>query len=117
MSTTKSAVKSLTPSIGVLTLLFSAIGYFLYGGLNGFFGVFILCILLDFAALLGIIPVVGVVLYYFIGKITIMPWIFSFTGINATWLTNVIFWLDFVGAIVLTVVGIFLILLAAVWKS
>jgi hypothetical protein len=87
---------SSTHWVPTLTLLTAALGYFVYGGINGALAIFVLDILSGLAVLLGFIPVVGVLLTYMINDLFVFPFVFNLTGITATWLTNFIFWANIV---------------------
>jgi hypothetical protein len=73
---------------GVLVVVFAAIGYFLYGGMNGFFAIFLLSILFEFAILLSVIPFIGPAVQGWVSFMVILPAMESFAGIQSTWLTT-----------------------------
>jgi hypothetical protein len=77
-----------------LIVLWAALGYFVYGSLAGVFAMLILGILYDLAMLLALIPFAGVVLQALVMYFLITPWVLDFTGIAATWLTTLVFWVD-----------------------
>ena len=66
--------------IGGFTIFFSALGYFVYGGLQGALAVFILTFSLGILAIAGLIPVVGNIIYWNVAKGMLMPKIFVLTG-------------------------------------
>ena len=99
-----------------IILLFSAIGYFVYGGLHGFFGILILGILIELVSLLGLIPILGIILYWFVSKTYIIPWVLNLTGLTSTWVINMLFVFGLLVAIFLSLVALFLILIKA-WKG
>jgi hypothetical protein len=80
----------------LLTILWAALGYFVYDGLQGVFAILVLSILYDLAAFLALIPFVGVIIQGLVMYFLIAPWVFEFTKINATWLTTLIFWVDII---------------------
>lgn len=81
--------------ISGITLLFSVMGYFLYGGLNGALIVFTLCVLCNLAIILSLIPIFGLIFQYWIMANLIFPWFFEFTGTGKTLLTLTMFTLYF----------------------
>lgn len=102
------------PSIGgiLLILLFSAIGYFTYGGLSGFFGILLLCIILYLLTVLALIPAVGFIINILLMHFVIFPWFYSCSGLSPSMLTSAIFWVFSIfyllvtGIITLTAVAI-----------
>jgi len=98
--------KSSEISIGsewTLIILWAALGYFVYNGLKGVFAMLILSILFALATFLALIPFVGVLLQGLVMHFIIAPWVFEFTGITATWLTSLIFWIDIIFGCIITV--------------
>jgi hypothetical protein len=84
-------------SLGIdwaLIALWTALGYFVYHGLAGMLAVLALSILYSLATLLALIPFAGVVLQGLVMHFLITPWVFELTGIEATWLTALVFWVD-----------------------
>ena len=79
-----------------LILLYGSIGYYVYGGLNGVFSMIILGILYSFSCVLACIPFVGIGIQYWTMTSLIFPWVQSLTGIEATWLTQTMFWITIV---------------------
>jgi hypothetical protein len=75
-------------------LLWSALGYFVYGGLGGALAIIILYFLYAFCIFLAVIPFAGVAIQYFVSVRLVNPWVFSLTGIGSTWLTAVMLWVD-----------------------
>ena len=73
----------------VLLLFFAALGYFVYGGLDGTFAMILLYVLYVLAVFCSLIPFIGIFVQYFVSTRIILPAISSFTGIEATWLTTV----------------------------
>lgn len=74
----------------ILLLLFATLGYFVYGGLDGTFGIVLLYILYTIAIYCSLIPFIGIFVQYFVSTEIIFPAVSSFTGIEATWLTTVV---------------------------
>jgi fructose-specific phosphotransferase system IIC component len=101
MSDKKSSRISIGSELG-LTLLWAALGYFVYNGLTGTFAMIILSILYGLATFLSLIPFVGVILQGLLMYFLITPWVFEFTGITATWLTLLVFWIDIIFGCIIT---------------
>jgi fructose-specific phosphotransferase system IIC component len=103
MSEKKSSGISLGSELG-LTILWAALGYFVYNGLAGTFAMIILSILYGLATILAFIPFIGVILQGLLMYFLITPWVFEFTGITATWLTVLVFWIDIIFGCIITLV-------------
>jgi hypothetical protein len=70
--------------IGIeLLLLWSALAYFIYGGLEGTMAIVILCVLYGMTCFLAFIPFGGVVIQALVMRFVIWPWVAAFTGIAA----------------------------------
>lgn len=87
----------------LFAVLFSVLGYFVYGGLDGFFGILLLDILLTLTSLTGLIPIVGVLIYAIIGWMFVVPWTLEFTGLATTWVVPVVFTANLIGTVIMTV--------------
>jgi hypothetical protein len=87
--------------ISVLLVLFAALGYFVYGGLNGAFAMVILSVLYGFAILLSFVPFIGIGLQYWVSVEMVLPWVISLTGIQPTWLTTIMLTIEMVGGFIL----------------
>lgn len=96
--------------IGGLTILFSVLGYFVYGNWEGALAVFVFSFIIGIIKYLGIIPILGPILYWIIAKGLVIPKIFELTGIYGTWLTGLIFWLGFTISMIVTIFILALIL-------
>lgn len=86
-----------------LTILFTALGYFVYGGVDGALAVLVLCMLYSLAGLASLAPFIGFItqallMYYFVN-----PFVFGLTHIAPTWLTDLAFWVYLVMGAVITV--------------
>ncbi|MCW3140657.1 MAG: hypothetical protein N2V72_00535 [Methanophagales archaeon] len=86
----------------LLTALFSLLGYFVYGSINGALGILLLCIACDFVLLISIIPFVGWLIQTFVMKMIVIPGIVALTGIYLTWLTTTIFFVYLAYGIIVT---------------
>lgn len=86
-------------------IIAAVLGYFVYGhSLSGALAIALLTFIYFLISIIGFVPFVGVILYYFITSIYVEPSLFSFTGIYATWLTSLIFWVCFVFALLYTII-------------
>lgn len=96
-------IQSIFSKIGFeLLLLWTALAYFVYGGLEGTMAIVILCVLYGLATLLALIPFGGAIIQVMVMKFAIWPYVMAFTGITATWLTGLVFWIDVIIGIILT---------------
>ena len=87
----------------LLMVLFSLLGYFVYGGTNGALAILLLSIACYFMAFISVIPFVGCLIQAFLMKMFI-PKIATITGIYLTWLTSTIFLVYLLAGIVVTTV-------------
>jgi hypothetical protein len=76
----------------VFVVLFVALAYFVYNGVEGALAILILCILYSVASFVALIPFVGVILQAGVMHYFIDPFVFGLTKIYPTWLTSAIFW-------------------------
>jgi fructose-specific phosphotransferase system IIC component len=88
----------------LFTILWVALGYFVYGGLSGALAILVLSLLFDVVILVSLIPFVGVVIQGLIMNYLIAPWVFGVTSITATWLTTSMFWINIIIGFVLTII-------------
>ena len=110
--TMNNSINKIIRTTGSGGLLVAALGWFVYGGLDGAFGMVIFGTLTALSILIALIPFgVGIVLQALVLFLWLIPTAFSFTGLYHTWIT----WLDigiamFVGLIlnVLMTIGIYL---------
>ena len=84
--------------------LIASLGYFVYDGLHGVFGIVILSIVLGITTLIALIPFAGFLVQIVIMYSLAIPWIFEFTGLTGTWLTSVIFWVYAILGFIVTVI-------------
>lgn len=98
MSDSKSAIGG----IGATPFIFAAIGYFVYGGLDGAIGMFLLAFASNLTALVCVVPFIGIGIYYVLATEIVYPYILNFAGIEPTWLTAVLFALHFIMGLLLT---------------
>ena len=92
--------------IPIFLILAFILGYFQYNGLGGGLAIILLDILLGFASLLGIIPIAGVVLYWIVAETLIIPFVFDFTGIAASWVIDLFLWLNLIVSVIFTTVAL-----------
>jgi hypothetical protein len=76
----------------ILVVLFTALAYFVYNGVEGALAVLILCILYSLASFVAFIPFVGVIIQAGVMHYFIEPFVFSLARIYPTWLTSAMFW-------------------------
>ena len=88
----------------ILNILAFILGYFYYKGFDGAFAVLLLSIILDFALLLSLIPFGGWLIFFIIANWFVIPWVFEFTGITASWVTNLVFLIDFACSILVSII-------------
>jgi hypothetical protein len=88
----------------LLTILWVALGYFVYGGFSGALAILVLSLLFSVTILVSLIPFVGVVIQGLIMNYWIVPWTFGVTGITATWLTGIIFWINIIIGLIFTII-------------
>jgi len=87
-----------------LVLLFGALGYFVYQGVNGALAMVILTILYALATLLSLIPFFGAFVQWLVMAYAINPFVFHLTHIHYTWLVAVAFWVYLGLGIVITAI-------------
>ena len=94
---------------GLLLILFFAIlGYFIYGGIQGFFGIILLGIIMTILLILSLIPYIGGIIYLFLNWFFIIPAIMDFTGLWWTWFITIILILFTVCSMIISIlVGAF----------
>lgn len=90
--------------ISVFFIIAVILAYFQYGTLQGVLFVALYYLLTGFAAALSLIPFVGVILYYFVSASAVTPWLVSFTGVQTSWVTDIIFWAYLIVGVVLTAI-------------
>jgi hypothetical protein len=86
----KSSKKNGTQTLSGLTgssLLFAALGYYFYAGIDGFMGMLIFTGLLALACLVSLIPFAGFFVQLWITFGMIVPYVFNLTGIHHTIIT------------------------------
>ncbi|RLG33236.1 hypothetical protein DRN97_05560 [Methanosarcinales archaeon] len=96
----------------LLTMLFSLLGYFVYGSINGALAILLLCIVCNFMLLISVIPFVGWLIQAFLMKKLVITGIAAITGISLTWLTSAIFWVYLVFGIIISTVTSIVVLTA-----
>lgn len=85
-----------------MLLFFTTFGYFVYGGIDGVFGILLLVLLYSLSVTLSIIPLCGMVIHGLIMLFVINPWVYDYTGIHSTLLTFVLFWIYFILGCIIT---------------
>jgi hypothetical protein len=96
----------------------AALGYFVYGGLDGAVAIFLLSLAIGFLSLLGFIPVLGVGVFYWIATGWAFPNIMAFTHLAGySWLTAAILYLYLFLSIIFTIISTFVILATLVGRK
>lgn len=96
---------SSTTSGGIgLLLFFFALGFFIYGGLSGGLGFILLFQAYTLSLLILVIPIIGLIGYFFIIQFLVKPAVFNITPLYATPMSSVLFWAMFVVAVIFTVI-------------
>ena len=72
----------------IWSILLGAVGYFTYGGFDGFFAILLLVALLGIGILICVIPYIGILIYYLLYIPHITTAIATLTGIHPTLLTD-----------------------------
>ena len=88
----------------LFTVLFTVLGYFVYNGIRGALGIFLLCLLYDIFVLLSIIPFGGCIGQAIL-MVIISPRILDLVSLYPTWLTATIFWIYLIYGIFITLVS------------
>ena len=84
------------------TILFSVLGYFVYGGTSGLMAMLALCLIYDLALYLSVIPFGGSIIQALV-MILISNKLFDVMKIYPSWLTTCVFWCYLVCGIVITI--------------
>jgi len=95
----------------LLTVLFTLLGYFVYGGIKGGLAILLLTVACDFMLITSIIPFIGWLIQGLLmhWAITDFP---ALTGFPLTWLTNTIFWVYLAFGIVISIISSIAVLIA-----
>ena len=89
----------------LLIVLWGILAYFVYDGVGGVLAIVLLGILFALSTILALIPFgMGVVAQVLVMKFVILPFVLDLTGLSATWLTGVMFWVYIVLGIITTIV-------------
>lgn len=97
--------------IGVFSILFSVLAYFVYGNsISAMLGMFLLVIGSSLTTLLSLIPFIGVIIAYFTNTIYTYPAIMDFVGITPTWLTNLLLIFHTVLGVIITAITSYVVL-------
>jgi len=84
------------------TVLFSVLGYFVYGGIEGLMAVLALCLLYDLALCLSAIPFCGSIIQAVVMNLLSHKF-FIILSIYPSWLTTCIFWCYLICGIIITI--------------
>lgn len=100
----KAATKPILELGWAFTLLWAALGYFVYEGVDGAAAIVILATFYAVSILLAFIPFCGVIIQGLTMHFLIWPLVVSFTGIYDTWLTGLIFWMIIVIGVTINII-------------
>ena len=96
--------KSWLISFPVLSIIMALCAYFVYGqSIAAALGVLLIGLVLGFIAPLGLVPFAGAAIYWLIAGKLFIPKVLAWTGISYAWPVAVLYWVNFAGAIILTV--------------
>ena len=88
---TKNAVTNLKWFL-YITVLVSSLGYFVYGrSIDGALGMILYYVMMGVAATIGFFPLVGFLIYIWVASTYLIGFWSSFTGLETTLLTSIIF--------------------------
>jgi hypothetical protein len=91
-------------------IIFAAIGFFVYAQtLSGAIGMFLYSIVIGALASLGLIPILGPVLYFILANLISLK-LLAWLGLTTTWLTAFIFWFYFTLSLIMTILVIIMII-------
>jgi len=103
VETVKKIEISLVPSWVLWLFLAYILGYFQYGRtLDGGLATVLMVIACSVLALIGLLPIIDVILYFYIGETWLIPNVLTFVDIQPSWLTHTIFIIGAIFAIILT---------------
>ena len=89
----------------VISTIFACIGYFVYGGIEGFIAVFAISFIVPaFISICSLIPVFGLIGSALIAYYWLLPGLFNLTGIYWTWLIAAIFGISILWGFIVTAV-------------
>lgn len=81
----------ITPSFGMLTILFFILGFFAYSSWEGGMAMVLLYWATSIVAILGLFPILGPVATILINLQYTIPGILAFAGLEASWVTALIY--------------------------
>ena len=85
------------------TMILSLIAYFYYGeSLSGCLVVLLMGLLFGLISVVGLIPIIGPVLYWVLTYYWLYPLLLSWAGISPSWITVVILFCGFVVSMILS---------------
>lgn len=94
-----------------LLILYAILAYFIYGGsVHMVLAVVLLDFLWSIALFLCIIPVLGIIGYFWLSVYQIYPFVFGLTGLKWTWLVTLMLAVNIAMGIFINVIAIFALL-------
>ncbi|MCK9577133.1 MAG: hypothetical protein M0R51_14610 [Clostridia bacterium] len=91
----------------LMTLFWCVLGYFVYDGINGAIAIFALSFLYSAAALISIIPGIGIIIQYYVSIYLILPFIIELTGITVSWLTTAMLVVSMIYGVIITIIMVY----------
>lgn len=86
----------------VVNAIAFALGFFTYGGIGGGLAILLLCVIYGSLTVLAVIPLIGFVAQIYVLLSIAWPVVSQFTGIEASWLTTLIFAVYVLSGFILT---------------
>jgi len=98
-------IKVITPFLKCIIIIMSLVGYFVYGKtFDHLLGMLLVGIILNLISFIGIIPFVGVGIYWG-GLKFLLPKLLLLTGIPWSWPVGILYWSYFVTALMFTIIS------------
>lgn len=86
----------------LLVAMWTLLGYFIYHGVPGAVGTLLLAILFGFCTVISLIPFVGVIIQGVLMYFVVEPWVLELTGLQHSWLFEMMFYTFLVIGAVMT---------------
>lgn len=88
-----------------INIVFALCAYFVYGqSLSACLAVLLIGLVLGFLSFLGLIPIIGPIGYWLLGRNWFIPKVLGWAGISYAWPVSALFWLYFTIAIIFTII-------------
>ena len=89
-------------SIGLISIILIICSWFVYKSWQMVLAYALMLFILDLLLIICFIPILGVIAYYFLGKFLIIK-IMAFTELSQSWLIPLIFWVNFITGIIISI--------------